>query len=445
MAARVVLVGRPNVGKSTLFNRLLGHQQNIVEPTPGVTRDVLEGSCSWSGRTFTLLDTGGVLDDARKGLEAAILSQVDRAVRHADLILLVTSVKDGVTGEDEAVARRLRRLAGASSVVVVANKADNPADETHEAEMWRLGFGGPIAVSAAHGRGIGELLDEIARRLEGHQSPLGSDAASEREDSLRLCVIGRPNVGKSSLVNALLGEPRVVVHEDPGTTRDAVNTTLAFEGQGVALIDTAGLRKRSRATNPIEFYSRTRTVKSIMKSDVALLVLEAPEGVLAQDKKIAGEVHERGKGMLILANKWDRLPRGKAVFRDYVNHVRRALSFVSYAPILPVSALTGTGLESVLPQAIQVYRSWKEAPAISEVSKVIREAALMLPPPSVKGKRLRLKAVSPIRTSPPTFLIKTNAPGKIPDRYLQYLEGKLREAFDLNGTPIRFAVRGENR
>jgi len=431
---KVVLVGRPNVGKSTLFNRLLGYQRSIVEETSGVTRDRIEVSCAWSGKRFTLVDTGGILK-SEQTLNERIQKQSFEAIRTADLVVLVMDLKEGWTHADEEALRELRPLLKKKEIILVANKADTSKTEAMAAELYGLGFGEPALVSALHGRGVGDLLDRIGSHLPGDEA--------EAETDLQICLLGRPNVGKSSLFNALLGESRVIVHDEPGTTRDAIDVHVTADGKPVTLVDTAGLRKRSKATESIEYFSRTRTVKALRRSHVALFVIDASEGILVQDKHLAGEIHESGKALVIVANKWDKVslrglsPDGPARF---VQAVQKEFRFVNYAPILPVSALTEFDVDKIFPAAFSAYAAWKQRLRKDMLKKLLAEAVFLSPPPSSKGKEVRFKGVSQIADSPPTFLLKTGGKGTVPDFYLRYLEGKFRETFDLAGTPIRLVA-----
>jgi len=438
--ADVAIVGRPNVGKSSLFNRLLGSNLSIVEPTPGVTRDRLEAICDWSGRHFTLTDTGGVMGESQGTLQAEVDKQVDEAITSAKVVVWVTSQKDGVTPADEAFLHSLTKRKIKKPVLIVVNKVDREIKQADLAEFYGLGFGEPIVVSAMHGRGIGDLLDCIVEAL-------GPADAKAAEDVLHIAIVGRPNVGKSSLFNALIGEDRVVVHDSPGTTRDAIDTRITLGEKEVVLIDTAGLRRRSLAGNDsIEFYSRTRTLRAVQRADVALLVLEAPNGVQAQDKRIAGELDEAGKGVVVLANKWDRLQSSEAsVYRDFTHHVREALYFLHDPPILATSAVTGVGVTEILPIAFKVNESYRGNLDTFLLRKVLDEATFVFPVPVQKGKQVRIQSIEQVGTRPPSFLVRARGPGKIPDSYLHFLEGKLRDAFDLKGVPVRFVVKHVQR
>lgn len=431
---QVTLIGRPNVGKSTLFNRLIGSQRSIVEPTPGVTRDRLEGECVWSGKNFLLIDTGGISTGKKSALEAQVLQQVKHAISKSDLILFMASAEEGVTTIDEEIVGDLRKQKLRKTVFLVVNKVDSPKREAVAAEFFALGLGEPILISALHGTGIGELLDAVSAQMEqrDHSNPA---------PWLQLCIVGRPNVGKSSLLNALLGEPRVVVHDEPGTTRDAVDTWFTFQDKEVILVDTAGLRKRSKATTAVEFYSRTRTMEALRRSQVALLVLDASQGVLDQDKRIAGEIEEAGKGVVVLANKWDKLDHSsRSLSGDFTRHVRKELYFVGYAPILPTSAVSGSGVEKILPLAVKVHEAATQVFKIQELKKVLDEAVFVSPPPSVRGEKVRFKGVSVAQGPPLTFVLKAAGFGEMPDFYLRYLEGKFRSAFNLEGVPVRFKI-----
>jgi GTP-binding protein len=428
---KVALVGRPNVGKSTLFNRLLGYQHSIVEKTPGVTRDRIEGICSWRGKSFVLVDTGGIQELPGYSLQEKVLVQVDEAIQEAHLILFLIDAKEGIHPDDLAVSQRLRKKNKKGQVLLVANKIDFSDSKKTFPESYGLGFGSPFPISALHGIGIGDLLDEILDRLS-------KPAQAPPSPLLRFCVVGRPNVGKSSIVNALLGQPRVIVHEEPGTTRDVVDTTLSFGENLLVLADTAGLRKKGKAKENIEFFSRTRTIRAIRQSDVVLLVLEAPMGVMAQDKKIAGEIFEAQKGMIVVANKWDLVSsKSKEAF---LQHVRNRLSFVPYAPVLFASALTKEGILDILPKVLNVYEAWRQNLDPKVLQNVLSDAFFLVPPPSQKGEKFNMKTAFPIGSAPPAIVIKGKNSATLPSSYVKFLEGKLREVFPLEGTPLQIKV-----
>jgi GTP-binding protein len=434
----VAIVGRPNVGKSTLFNRLVGGRPAIVERRPGVTRDRLYGKVEWAGQTFRLVDTGGLEPRAAGEIPARVREQVLVAIAEADVVLLVLDAREGLTAADLEIAELVRR--SNKPVVPVANKVDDFARGWFPAEFYDLGLGEPVPVSAAQGLNIGELLEAVAARL-----PATAQAPSEDATGPRVAVVGRPNVGKSSLVNALLGQERVVVTSVPGTTRDAVDTQLVRDGKTYTLIDTAGLRRKARIEETTERYAAARTLGAVARADVVLLVLEAPEGVTAQDKRIAGYVQRQGRAAVVLVNKWDLLSGGRDLRERYVGAVRRELAFMAYAPVLPVSARTGYGLEAVLPAVDRVAEQYGRRVPTPDLNRVIGEALHVMPPPSVGTRRLKVYYASQGGRCPPLFVLFVNDPALATAGYLRYLENRLRESFGLEGTPVRFALRERPR
>ncbi|MDR7542922.1 MAG: ribosome biogenesis GTPase Der [Armatimonadota bacterium] len=430
----VAIIGRPNVGKSALFNRLLGQRLAIVEDTPGVTRDRLYAEAEWRGRRFALVDTGGLLSGKLDGLGAQVRSQAAAALVEADLVLFVVDTRDGIVPEDRQIAQLVREAR--VPVLLVANKVDAPAQEPAAAEFHGLGLGEPFPVSALHGRGIGELLDAIVALLPEVPPP------AETSAPVAVAVVGRPNVGKSSLVNALLGQERVVVDAAPGTTRDAVDTLCEREGRRYLLIDTAGLRRRSRVGSEIEVYSAVRTRRAIARADVAVLVLDACEPPADQDQHIASEIARAGCGVVVALNKWDCVAAGPHPDRARERAVRHALRFVDYAPIVAVSAARRWGLERLFGAIDAVAAAHRCRIGTGVLNRVLQEAVAAQPPPAdAAGRRLRLYYATQPATGPPTVVLFVNEPARMPEAYRRHLERALRSRFDLTGVPLRLVLR----
>src|SRR3954464_9602852 len=437
----VVIVGRPNVGKSTLFNRIVGEQVAIVEDQPGVTRDRKEVEADWLGRRFTLVDTGGWLPSGTS-LDEKVSRQVEEAVRAADLVLFLVDASTGVTDDDESLATWLRRIK--SPVLVVANKADNDRRETERWEFLALGLGDPIPVSALHGRRAGDLLDEVIALIPEVVS--GTDGVEIDEDDdwvppeiapPRVAVVGRPNVGKSTLFNRLVGEDRSVVHDMPGTTRDAIDTLVETEDGPIVFVDTAGMRRKSRIDEPTEYYSLVRALEAIDRADAALLLIDASEGVTHQDQRLAERIDAAGTAIVIVLNKWDLLDaEQRAKVRAEVDE---KLYFLSYAPALPISALTGRRFHQLLPALREAEAAYHQRVPTAALNRVLRDAQAAHPPPVERRHRPRILYATQGATDPPTFtLFATRA---LSPQYLRYLERKLREAFDLGPTPVKIRVR----
>lgn len=430
----VVIVGRPNVGKSTLFNRFLGEQHAIVEDRPGVTRDRMTREVEWLGRHFDLVDTGGWMPGG-SALDAKVSRQVEAAVRGADLVLFVVDASVGLLDDDEAVANWLRSTS--APVVVVANKVDN---ERREAELWQflaLGFGDPVPVSATHGRKTGDALDVIIDRIGVQPEPVhGDDGNYVRNPETReprVAIVGRPNVGKSTLFNRLVGEERSVVHDMPGTTRDAIDTRVETADGPVVFVDTAGMRRRSKVDESTEYYSLVRALRAVDESDIALLVIDATQGVTSQDQRLAERVDAAGCPMLIVLNKWELLD---ADGREAIDlEVRRKLYFTEDSPVLKVSALTGKGVHRLVPELSEAIRQYHRRVPTRDVNRVL--AAAQQRQPAGQGARVLYALQGAV--DPPTFTLFVNR--ELPQSYLRYLERSLREAFDLGGTPIKIRVR----
>ncbi|MDN5345309.1 MAG: GTPase [Clostridia bacterium] len=428
----VAIVGRPNVGKSTLFNRITGTRVAIVEDTPGVTRDRLYREAEWCGRQFTLVDTGGIAAWTDDPLVARVKEQAGQALREADVILFVVDARAGLTADDEEVASLLRR--SGRPVILVANKVEDFSDPSLHHEFFRLGLGEPFPISAIHGLNVGDLLDRVVEHL-----PEAADA--EDKSALKVAVVGRPNVGKSSLVNRLLGEERVIVSDLPGTTRDAIDTFFRRGEKEYVLIDTAGMRRKSRVDAPTERYSVIRALKAVERADVVLVVLDGTEGVTEQDKKIAGYGHEQGKASIIVVNKWDLVPRDEKTMARYEETIRQELSFMAYAPVLFLSALTGHRIRRLLPVLDAVGAAASRRVATGVLNSVVREAVVLTPPPAVKGQAVKILYATQVKVKPPTFVFFCNRPEGVHFSYQRYLENQLRQAFGFEGTPLRLLFR----
>ncbi len=429
----VAIVGRPNVGKSTLFNRLAGARKAIVEDIPGVTRDRLYDSTDWAGREFVIIDTGGIRFDEGDIFAREIKLQAQLAIEEADVIVLVLDSQEGITPEDEQVSNLLRK--SKKPVVLAANKVENFDRQLEYYEFYKLGLGDPIPVSAMHGRNINELLDAVVEQF----AP--AEEYQEDSEAIKIAIVGRPNVGKSSLVNALLGEERVIVSDTPGTTRDAIDTPFEYEGNRYILIDTAGMRKKSRITEATEKYSVIRALKSVERSDVVLIMLDANEGVIEQDKRIAGYVHEQGKASVIIVNKWDLIEKDGQTMNKFDKDIREELKFLAYCPILYVSALTKKRIFKILELVDFVSDQHNRRIQTSDLNQVINEAMLLNPLPGGGGKKIKIYYATQVQTAPPTFVFFANYPEKVHFSYLRYLDNVLRKNFGFEGTPIKLIVR----
>lgn len=428
----VAIVGRPNVGKSTIFNRLAGERISIVEDTPGVTRDRIYARTEWLGHPFNLIDTGGI-DIGDEPFLTQITEQAEIAIEEADVIIFVVSVKEGVTDADEKVARILYRTD--KPVVLAVNKVDNPELRADIYDFYSLGFGEPIPVAGTHGIGTGDLLDKIIKEFP-------KDATNEEDDSIKFSFIGRPNVGKSSLVNAILGENRVIVSNIEGTTRDAIDTRFETEdGTKYTMIDTAGIRKKGKVYENTEKYSVLRAMRAIDRSDVVCVVLNAEEGIREQDKHVAGYAHEAGRAIVIVVNKWDTLKKDNKTMSDFENLIRQEFQYLSYAPIVFVSAKTKQRLDK-LPELIKRVNDNHEQRISSAVlNDVVMDAIAHDPTPTDNGKRLRIYYATQVAIKPPTFVIFVNDPELMHFSYERFLENQIREAFDFEGTPIHIIER----
>jgi GTP-binding protein len=431
-AGTVAIVGFPNVGKSTLVNRLTESRAAVVHETAGVTRDRKELLCDWNGVTFRLVDTGGV-DEADTGpFGRHIAAQARSAVREADLVLFVVDARAGVTGLDAEIARVLRR--SARPVILVANKVDAGGMESAVADFYRLGFGEPAPVSSEHGRGVAEMLEVVRDRAPR------DDAPPAPRGVVHLAVIGRPNVGKSSLVNAMVGTERVLVHETPGTTRDAVDTAFEHEGRPYVLVDTAGIRRKGRVSEPLEKLSVVMALRSLERCQVALLVLDASEGLTAQDSHIGGYAHEAGRAVVLVVNKWDLVPPGMVRKAEVVEQLRERLPFLDYAPVCFTSATEGEGVHDLFKAVDQVAAEAQRRVSPAEVAAVLKQAVDRRPM-SVRGEPLTIQSAVQVSAAPPTFALKVNRPEEIHFSYERYLVRSLRLAFGFTGSPIRVSLR----
>lgn len=430
----IAIVGRPNVGKSTLFNRLLRGRKAIVDDTPGVTRDRLYGEFDWRGRRFILVDTGGFEADP-VGIMALVRSQAEQAVAEADIILFLVDAKDGLTPADAEVAGLLRKAAR-RPILLVVNKVDAASQETLAAEFHRLGFEPVFPVSAEQGQGIGELLDAVASQVSGTEAP------PQEPGAVTVAVIGRPNVGKSSLVNRILGADRVLVSPDPGTTRDAVDTRFSYRRRDYILVDTAGIRAKGRIGHSIERYSVSRALAAVHRADVALILLDAVEGVTVQDTKIGGEAHEAGCASILVVNKWDLRAAERGADTEYRLALQEKFKYLAYAPVAFVSALTGHRVMQLFRLIDAVAAERGRRISTPELNAVIQAAVTRRPPPAERGHPVRIRYATQVGVKPPTFLCFATAASRLHFSYLRYLENCLREAYGFRGTPIRLVVRG---
>jgi GTP-binding protein len=429
----VAIVGRPNVGKSTIFNRLVGERIAIVEDMPGVTRDRLYGKGEWLNRNFHVIDTGGIEFGETDEILTQMRYQAELAIDEADVILMIADGRTGVTDADQELARMLNRTG--KPIVLAVNKLDNPDMRMEVYDFYQLGLGEPFPISGSHGLGLGDMLEEITK----HFPPVEAD--DEADDVIRVSIIGRPNVGKSSLTNAILGEERVIVSDIAGTTRDAIDTPFERDGQEYVLVDTAGMRKRGKVYESTEKYSVMRAMKAIEDSDVVLVVINGEEGIIEQDKKIAGYAHEAGRAIIIVVNKWDAVEKDDKTMNRFTEEIREEFKFLDYAPILFVSAKTKQRIHTILPKVNQVAESHAMRVPTATLNELINEAQIMAPPPTDKGKRLRINYATQAAVKPPTFILFVNDPELMHFSYERYIENKIRQAFVFEGTPIRILTR----
>jgi GTP-binding protein len=445
----VALVGRPNVGKSTLFNRIVGQRLAVVHDRPGTTRDRQHAEADWQGVVFTLVDTGGLEDldtvsrgdaeplavDSRQFL-AEMRSQAELAIGAADVIIFVADLTTGITAADQEVADILRR--SGKPVIIAANKADNPALRADAAEFYALGFEHVFPISAMHGSGVGDMLDAVVEAMP-HTVPESFD---EEDESLKIAIVGRPNVGKSSLLNRLLGEDRVIVSPVAGTTRDSIDTRLVWEGEPITLIDTAGIRRRGKIERTVERWSVLRAFKAIQRADVVFMLLDAQDGVTSQDAHIAGYVLDELKSVIILVNKWDLIEKDTYTVQEFDRHIRDRLKFLPYAPIVYVSALTGQRVSRLLPLANDLWEARFQRVPTAEVNRVLRDAVMRQPPPAKAGRQLKIRYGSQVAVDPPKFVIHINDPKLLHFSYARYIENRLRDHHPFPGTPVLLDFRG---
>lgn len=433
----VAIVGRPNVGKSTLFNIFANSRISIVEDTPGVTRDRLYAEGDWLDNQFMMVDTGGIEIMNSDAIAVSIRQQAEIAIKEADVILFVCDARSGIVQEDADVARILRK--SGKPIVLAVNKADSPKQELNVYEFYNLGLGEPFPISAANHLGIGDLFDAVVAKFPQNKAGVFDND----EDQIKVALIGRPNVGKSSIFNSLVGQERSIVSDVAGTTRDAIDTPVVRNGQKYLFIDTAGMRRKGKIDEPIEKYSIIRSLRAVDRSDVVLMVIDAVDGVTEQDKKIAGYAHEAGKGIVIVVNKWDAYEKDENSTLRYTETLRKELIFMQYAPVVYVSALTKQRIHR-LPEVIN-YVAEQNAMrvATSVLNQVIADAVAINPPPTEKGQRLKILYATQVKIKPPTFVIFVNEPEIMHFSYQRYLENKLREAFGFEGTPLSMIIRGK--
>lgn len=437
MEAIIAIVGRPNVGKSTLFNRLIGQRLAIVEDVPGITRDRLYGTAEWTGRHFTVIDTGGIEIEGSNDVSLETKKQAEIAIAEADLIVFLADGKEGLQRDDLEIADYLRR--SKKPIVLAINKIDNLQMVQNIYDFYELGLGDPIEISAINGLNIGDLLDLIVDQL-----PVDLEEPEE-DDSIKISFIGRPNVGKSSLINAILGEQRVIVNEQPGTTRDAIDSPFSWEGTDYTLIDTAGMRRKSKIYENVERFSVIRALRAVDRSDIVMMVIDATEGVTEQDQRIVGYAHEKGRGIILVVNKWDLIEKDSKTADKMAEQIRDALVFVAYAPIVFVSALTKQRIPRLLELVNFVSEQQNMRLMTSDINDLLQDILRFNPPPSVGGRRLRIYYVSQVAVKPPVFVFFVNNPELAHFSYIRHLENQIRQNYGFEGTPIRLSLRGRDR
>ena len=427
----IAIVGRPNVGKSTIFNRIAGERLSIVEDTPGVTRDRLYARCSWLTKEFRLIDTGGI-QIADQPYQTEIKAQVEIAIEEADVIIFVVSGKTGLTDDDKYIASMLQK--SKKPVVLAVNKIDDDSRLANIYEFYALGVGDPIAVSGVHGIGIGDVLDACINLFKEKDNP-------DKNEGTRIAVIGEPNVGKSSLVNAILNENRSIVSNVQGTTRDAIDTPFTYEGKPYVIVDTAGIRKRGKVYESIEKYSVLRALSAIERADVVLFLIDAEKGIREQDKHVAGYAEEAGKPVVIVVNKWDTVEKDDKTMNVFIEKVRTEFAYLAYAPIVFVSAKTRQRVMTILPVVDKVYENTLRRIPTNVLNEVIADFQMVTPAPARNGKRFRIYYATQVGVQPPTFMLSCNEPSLLHFTYRRFIENQLRQSFDFEGTPIHLVVR----
>jgi GTP-binding protein len=432
----VTIVGRPNVGKSTLFNRIAGKRISITEDTPGVTRDRIYAECEWLDNYFTLIDTGGIEPNTTDTIFSQMRIQAEIAIDMADVVLFMVDGKEGVTAADTEVAQMLRKAN--KEIILVVNKMDRFVNEDNIYEFYNLGLGEPVPVSSSEALGIGDLLDEIISKFDENMN------TDEEDDSIKIAVIGKPNAGKSSIINRIIGEERVIVSNIPGTTRDAIDTKFESNGKKYTLIDTAGIRKKSKVLEAVEKYSVLRAFTAVERADVCILVIDADKGVTDQDIRIAGYSHDNNKGMIVVVNKWDLIEKDNKTFKEFTDDIRQKLAYASYAPIMTVSALTGQRVNKILDAVDEVYSFRNLRISTGVLNDILTQAVLMNQPATVKGKKLKLYYGTQVAVNPPKFLIFVNDKEIVHFSYERYIENKIRESFEYKGTPIVIEFRNRS-
>lgn len=430
----VAIVGRPNVGKSQLFNRLVGKRLSIVEDTPGVTRDRLYADSEWRGRPFSVIDTGGIEPSTDNEILKFMRYQAEAAIHHADVIVFITDLRTGITAADEDVATLLQR--SGKPVILTVNKCDTPGAPSPDIfEFYNLGLGDPYGISALHGYGTGELLDAVYEHFQPEEEN------AEEDTAIRVAIIGKPNVGKSSLVNRVAGEERVIVSNVAGTTRDSVDTPVENELGKFVFVDTAGIRKKSKVEERIEKFSVMRSLLAVERADVCVIMIDATEGVTEQDTKVAGEAHNAGKACIIVVNKWDLVEKDGSTMNEYTKRVREDLAYMPYAPVLFISARTGQRVDKIYEMIVDVYEQNHKRIPTGQLNTILSEATARVQPPTDKGRRLKIYYMTQAGVCPPTFVCFCNDAKLFHFSYQRYLENQIREVFGLTGTPVRMVVR----
>ena len=432
----VAVVGRPNVGKSTFFNRVIGRRHAIVDDRPGVTRDRNFAHAEWGGRAFFIVDTGGVIEGSDEPLDRAVREQALAAVAEADVIIFLVDGEAGVHPLDERLAELLR--VPGKPVLLVVNKMDNLPHEVGHHDFWRLGLGEPLPVSAISGRGSGDLLDRIVAALPAHEPP------PDEPGVVRVAVVGKPNVGKSSFVNRLLGEERVVVNEVAGTTRDSIDTPMRYHDHTLILVDTAGLRRQSRVKDSLEYYSALRTARVVQEADVCIVLIDGTEPIHVQDLKVAEQAWEAGAGVILAVNKWDLVPKDTMTAPNLEKDIRQRATFLQWVPILFLSALTGQRVRKTLDLVLEVQEQRQRRIDTHDVNEVVRELFARQPPPHSRGRSVKIRYATQVAVAPPTFLLFSNLPKEIPEHYIRYIHNGFRERWAFSGVPIRIRLKATN-